>query len=117
MRGWWRVALVVLTGLAVTRCGISIETLPNAPCAGTDVGDFRVVVKDGSVGLQSVDDGTVSGVVWPSGFSAERRSDGIALLDADGAVVAREGQVIHIGGGRGGTGTISVCDIGGVAYP
>jgi hypothetical protein len=38
-------------------------------------------------------------VVWPAGFTA--LLDPLEIVDADGKVVAREGDVIEVGGGAG----------------
>ena len=43
--------------------------------------------------------------------------DGVVLLDADRSIVAREGQLIHVGGGQDSAGTITICEIDGTAYP
>ena len=41
------------------------------------------------------------GLIWPAGFTARRRrSDGVVeVLDGDGAVILRDGDVFRVGGG------------------
>jgi hypothetical protein len=45
--------------------------------------------------------GTTFSVRWPYGWSGWRDADGVVLLDATGAVVAREGDNVVMGGGIG----------------
>ncbi len=44
----------------------------------------------------------VSGIVWPSGFSATQSGELIEVRDAKGVIVARTGQRLVLGGGFGG---------------
>lgn len=45
-------------------------------------------------------DGERIPVVWPPGFGARFTEAGVELVDEDGAVVAREGDVLEMGGGN-----------------
>jgi hypothetical protein len=38
-------------------------------------------------------------IVWPSGFEAERSDGGVQILDREGKVVAKVGEVVYMGGG------------------
>jgi hypothetical protein len=42
-------------------------------------------------------------VLWPHGYTARREAGGLVLYDAGGSVVAREGDVVSIGGGETGS--------------
>jgi hypothetical protein len=56
-------------------------------------------------------------LVWPHGFSARLVDGKGELLDPDGRVIAREGDVIaDIGGGMFSHDTFSVCSVNGVEY-
>ena len=54
-------------------------------------------------------------VVWPSGWAAWRLHGRAELVDRDGSVIAREGEVIEdrFGGAGGVDGAFHVCLIGG----
>lgn len=69
---------------------------------------------DTGLGVRDAD-GTVRGALWPSGYSAHRDADGVAVLvDAAGQPVARENDAISFGGGAaGGDGPIALCDVDG----
>jgi len=48
-------------------------------------------------------DGLRRKVLWPHGYTARREAGGLVLYDAGGSVVAREGDVVAIGGGETGS--------------
>lgn len=48
-------------------------------------------------------DGIRRKVLWPHGYTARREAGGLVLYDAGGSVVAREGDVVSIGGGETGS--------------
>lgn len=65
--------------------------------------------------------GTANGplaVVWPAGYTAERRADGVVVMRPDGEVVAAEGREFSAGGGLGGSASAVTClsDSGEIAY-
>src|SRR3954453_610342 len=46
-------------------------------------------------------DGTVANAIWPAGYAASRGSDGVvSVYNGDGAVVARDGARLFVGGGE-----------------
>jgi hypothetical protein len=53
-------------------------------------------------GLAIANGDTTTPVMWPHGYVAREGAAGLELLDAAGAVVAREGDVVQLGGGEGG---------------
>ena len=53
--------------------------------------------------------GGVTAIRWPHGFSARREMGRVELLDQAGAVVAREGAKMGVGGGGGGEGYFGAC--------
>ena len=48
-------------------------------------------------------------VVWPAGYTAERRADGVVVMRPDGRVVAAEGREFSAGGGLGGSASALTC--------
>jgi len=48
-------------------------------------------------------DGLRRKVLWPHGYTARREAGGLVLYDVGGSVVAREGDVVSIGGGETGS--------------
>jgi hypothetical protein len=42
-------------------------------------------------------------ILWPPGYTTQRDASGLVLYDAGGSVVAREGDVVSIGGGETGS--------------
>jgi hypothetical protein len=60
------------------------------------------LAKHAQTGLGIADqEGAVIPVEWPFGYSAHMEGVKIALVDASGMVVAREGDRIQVGGGMG----------------
>ena len=53
-------------------------------------------------------------IAWPAGFTAVARGNGADVLGGDGAVVARTGEQIALGGGEGSVGITGPC-LGGPA--
>ena len=91
------VLAVVLAG-----CSASLRTAP-APAEECETALLTgALVEDPRSGL-GVEDvtGTVTPVTWPFGYSARLDLGGIALVDADGAVVAHVGDSIEVAGGLG----------------
>lgn len=75
-----------------------------------------IVPFSGSVGLRA-SDGESYPAIWPHGFTAEQRADGLVLLDPRGVVVAVAGEQVQIGGGgQAVTGVVTVCAINGIVY-
>ena len=78
----------------------------NDACLEARVGG--ILVADDKAGLGFANAGHPMSVVWPDGFSARREWGRIVLLDARGAVVAREGDRILAAGGTAGDGAVGV---------
>ncbi len=47
--------------------------------------------------------------VWPAGYTAERRAEGVVVMGPDGRVVAAEGRKFSAGGGLGGSASAATC--------
>jgi hypothetical protein len=102
---------VVLVCTHLAACTIPIQTRSDVPCAGIDAGAFRLVWSCGLLVLER-EDGRTFPATWPTGYSAEHRDGEAVVLDGDGDVVAREGEVVRIGGGgEDVSGTVMVCSI------
>ena len=88
--------------LLVAGCAVQLRTAP----ARVDVCDDALVsgrlVTSAQSGLALVDStGHVTEVLWPFGYTARRGVSGIELVDDKGATVAREGDLVEMGGGLG----------------
>jgi hypothetical protein len=105
--------------LLLVGCVVSIDTFPvprdkhPVPCVGTDLGTLQLI-RTGTT-LHLTDGTTTYRVVWPPRFSAEVRGLTAVVLDSSQSPVAREGDHLEIGGSIA-NGTVTVCDIDGVAY-
>jgi hypothetical protein len=70
---------------------------PAALIEGTLVADERQgMALDGT-------DGVRRQILWPPGYTIQRDASGLVLYDAVGSIVAREGEVVTIGGGERGS--------------
>lgn len=78
------------------------------------------LVADPRTGLGLETDGQVLAVEWPFGYAARREATGLALLtgsEPEAVVVAREGQVVSIGGGMGNDDVWHGCGVVQVVQP
>ncbi|HTS14280.1 MAG TPA: hypothetical protein VMH24_01330 [Candidatus Sulfotelmatobacter sp.] len=81
------------------------ETALLAPGRVTVVGDALVLVPEAG--------GAPVSVVWPTGWAAWRRDGRAELVDRDGTVVGREGDIVQgFGGGLGADDAFHVCQPG-----
>lgn len=79
---------------------VGSETPPGCPAALIE----GVLVADAESGVALREaDGHVEIVIWPHGYSG-RVGDPVAVVDADGNVMARVGDRVRIGGGEIGPG-------------
>jgi hypothetical protein len=102
------VALVVFV---LAGCAVQLRTAP-APANGCDLAlvEGRLVA-DARSGLALAADETGASIeiIWPFGYSARRDPVELALIDERGAVVAREGDRINVGGGSGADDAFVAC--------
>jgi hypothetical protein len=97
---------------ATGACPVPLQTQP-PPAAVEACEEVRIsgiLAADPTYGLGLSYNGAVHGVIWPNGFSARRESDGIALIDPNGEVVAREGNRVQMAGVIGGGAVVYPCD-------
>lgn len=73
---------------------------PNGLCHQALLGG--VLVRDPETGFAVQQDESRTAIRWPNGYVAREGPDGLELLDADGRVVAREGDAVRLGGGGDG---------------
>lgn len=79
-----------------TQQPVGSETPPGCPAALIE----GVLVADAESGVALRDtEGLIEIVIWPHGYSG-RVGDPVAVVDADGIVVARVGDRVRIGGGE-----------------
>lgn len=112
------IVLAVFAG-ACTEAAAETPTLPaaaqlltqRAPAQGCDEalaqGRLGPDVRSG-LGLIAPD-GETQAVTWPFGYSVVVVEGMLVLLDEAGRIVAREGELIQMGGGTGADGTFYAC--------
>ena len=88
--------------------------VPNLGCPTALLGPARVATEHDDLIVLSVQTSEPVRVVWPSGWAAWLLAGRAELVDRDGSVIAREGEVIpaRFGGGVGADGAFHVCAIG-----
>jgi hypothetical protein len=88
--------------------------MPTFGCATALLGPVRVTTEGDDMVFVTAESGEPVGIVWPSGWAAWRLDGNGELVDRDGTVVAREGDVIHdrFGGGTDDSEAFHVCGIG-----
>ena len=104
-------ALLVLASL-LSACGapVGIRTQPAPMDACEDALATGTLVSSAISGLAiRAGDGTVQEVLWPFGYTARREGTLTLLLDAAGRPVAREGELIQMGGGTDNAGVFNAC--------
>lgn len=100
-----------------TRLTISTASphlIPTFGCAAVLLGPVRVTTVGDDMVFVSAESGEPVNIVWPSGWAAWRLDGQAELVDRDGTVVAREGEIIRdrFGGGLGLGDDFHVCAIG-----
>ena len=85
--------------------------VPNLGCPTALLGPVRVATQDDDLIFISVETNEPAMVVWPSGWAAWRIGGRAELVDRNGSVVGREGEVIpaRYGGGVYADGAFHVC--------
>ena len=104
-------AAAVLALLVAAGCApVGLRTQPAPLSACMDALATGVLVTSNLSGLAIRGaDGTVQEVEWPFEYTARRDTLGVVLVDSVGVDVAREGQVIQMGGGTGADGVFHAC--------
>lgn len=89
---------------------ITLLTAPGPVDACMDALAQGTLVPDPRSGLAlATSSGERMAVMWPFGFSAHLVDTDIVLVDESGELVAREGDVIQMGGGSGANGLFYAC--------
>lgn len=84
------------------------ESRPSRACDDSLLTGRLIPDSDSGLAVQA-STGEITKVMWPFGYSARYVDDRIELLDADGSVVATEGDTMQMGGGLGGAGLFHAC--------
>jgi len=102
--------------LHATRLHIETQAphlVPNLGCPVALLGPVRLATSNDDLIFFSVETGEAVAVVWPSGWVAWRIDGRAELVDRDGGIIAREGEVIEARYGGGEVdGAFHVCHIG-----
>jgi hypothetical protein len=102
----------LLLAIVVSACGtpVGLRTQPGPISACEDALATGTLVTSNQTGLGIRGaDGKVRGVEWPFEYTARRDVSGLALYDSVNVLVAREGQVIQMGGGTDPDGVWHAC--------
>lgn len=99
---------------------LRIQTEPPLPsdailgCDLAGLSDVRLARSGEDLLVVNIHTGRQTTIVWPYGFAGRVVGDRAELLAPDGSVVAREGDVLDLGGGSGPP--FHVCQINGKIY-
>lgn len=106
-------AAVLLATMFVSGCGapVGLRTQPGPISACMDALATGVLVTSNLSGLaiRGGEDGAVTEVEWPFEYTARHDGVGVVLVDSAGQVIAREGQLIQMGGGTSADGVWHAC--------
>jgi hypothetical protein len=88
--------------------------IPNLGCPDAALGPVRIEDRAGELVVLSAETGEQIQVVWPSGWVAWSIDGQAMLVDRDGSIVVREGEVIEsrLGGGVYADGAFHICNVG-----
>jgi hypothetical protein len=94
--------LLVTAGCSLVAPAAQLKTAAEPPQACMDALTRGTLTRDPQSGLGlAAADGTRTPVEWPFGYSARNELGKIVLVDETGRTIAREGDVISVGGGFG----------------
>jgi hypothetical protein len=88
--------------------------MPAFACLAAALAPARIGVEGDALVLVPEAGGAPIDVVWPSGWAAWIRDGRAELVDRNGSLVGREGDIVDgFGGGTGADSAFHVCAIGG----
>jgi hypothetical protein len=90
-----RLRVLALALLIVTLFGGLVGCDVSCPAALLE----GVLIRHGETLVVEMADGTDTNVRWPFGYHVGGDGDRLVLMDLFGSVKAREGDVVHLGGG------------------
>jgi hypothetical protein len=85
-------AVALVLGAVLAGCA---QSCPAALLDGTLVADG-----DAELAIKETTGGFVREVTWPAGFSVQRGTDRLVVMDFFGSVIAEEGDRVRLGGGE-----------------
>ena len=105
-----KILATAILAIVLSGCSVQLRTAP----APVEVCDLALtsgrLVSSAQSGLALVDStGHVTEVLWPFGYAARRGLSGGELVDEKGAAVAREGDLVEMGGGLGANDVWGAC--------
>lgn len=87
--------------------------VPNLGCSTALLAPVRISSSGDDLTVVGVSTSQPVAVTWPTGWAAWRRDGQAELVDRDGNLVGREGDILDgLGGGVGNDGAFQVCVIG-----
>lgn len=110
--GFRPILAAALAAILLAGCGtpVGLRTQPAQISACMDALATGTLAASARSGLAiRAADGTVVEVEWPFEYKATRDVTGLTLIDSAGGMVAHEGQVIQMGGGRGADSVFQAC--------
>lgn len=93
---------LMLVGAAVTTT-VGCGGCPTALLVG------ELAEESGTLVVVGADGGPSERIIWPFGYGVRKDGGELVLIDLSGAVKAREGDVVRLGGGETESGTFKVC--------
>lgn len=91
----------LLAGAAATAAGCT--ACPAALLVG------ELAEESGTLVVAGAEGGPSERIIWPFGYSVRNDAGQLVLTDLLGAVKAREGDTVRLGGGESESGTFKVC--------
>jgi hypothetical protein len=104
--GWRGVSSALMTFLliaATATTSVSCAGCPQALLVG------ELAQESGTLVVAGVDGAPSERIIWPFGYGVREDGEKLVLTDLFGAVKAREGNVVRLGGGETESGTFKVC--------
>ena len=101
-------ALTVVAGCGAP-VGLRTQPAPISACMDALATGTLVASSKSGLAIRAGDENEIIEVEWPFEYTARRDITGLVLVDSVGQVVAREGQVIQMGGGSGADNVFHAC--------
>lgn len=108
-------ALTVVVAACGVPVGLRTQSAPISACMDALATGTLITSNLSGLAIRA-EDGAIVEVEWPFEYTARREAVGLVLIDSVGQIVAREGQLIQMGGGTGADGVFHACP-GSISVP